>query len=313
MRKALLGMLFVVILINISLAALTQSIDSRSTWDNAYRWTGHPAKDKILAWAVELEDAVDGLDSADFQPTDITALETITWASQASTSTLTSNSGAEDLTISLAGATDSSLILQSAGTGADALSLISSAASISAVSADNITLAAADDITADTTDGGIVLTAAGAANGDISLISADDVIVTAAGAFTLSMVDVGTFQGSFLPLTITKQTVTTGSLSTADCGYVNQVAVDSQTITLPATVAGVEFTIQCTAADGAALVTVELDNSDKFIGAGLTPADGEALLLTKATQNIGDYIKVSAHTDGWIITELVGTWAEASP
>ena len=63
----------------------------------------------------------------------------------------------------------------------------------------------------------------------------------------------------------------------------------------------------------AALVTIELDNADKFIGAGLTPDDGEALLLTKATQNIGDYIKVAAHTDGWIITELVGTWAEASP
>ena len=298
---------------SLAVSAQTRSIDARSTWDNAYRWTGHPAKDWILEWAVELEDTVVALDPGSFAPTDITALETIAWAAQASTSTLTADGDAQDLTISVAGAHNSSLILSSAGTGADAVSLITTAGSIASVSADNITLAAADDITADTTDGGIVLTAAGAANGDVTLISADDVIVTASGAFTLSMVDVGTFQGSFLPATIKKQTVTTGSLSTAHCGYVNQVAVDSQTITLPATAAGVEFTVQCTAADGGAIVTMELDNADKFIGAGLTPEDGEAVVLTKITQNYGDYIKVSAHADGWIITELVGAWAEASP
>jgi len=173
---------------------------------------------------------------------------------------------------------------------------------------------AGNAINLETTNGGILLNADGVANGDITIDAADDVTITAVGKVTMNLgAEASTYQGNLLPATIKKQTVTTGSLSTADCGYVNQVAVDAQTITLPATVAGVEFTIMNTAADDASIITVELDNADKFIGAGLTPDDGEAIVLTKVGSNYGDYIKVSAHTDGWIITEMVGTWAEASP
>jgi len=228
---------------------------------------------------------------------------TMTSTAVASSWTHTSTGTADDLTISVAGATNSSLILASSGTGEDALSLLASGTSASAAS-----------ILIDTADGGIVMTADGSIKGDITIDAADDITITAVGKVTMNLgAEASTYQGNFLPATVKKQTITTSSLSTAHCGYCNQVAVDAQTITLPAAVAGVEFWIMCTAADGVALVTIELDNSDKFIGAGLTPADGEAILLTQATQNYGDYIKVSAHTDGWIITEMVGTWAEASP
>jgi hypothetical protein len=60
MKKLLVCMLFIAFLAQLCPAALTTSIDTRSTYDNAYRWTGHPAKDKILDWAQEMEDLVDG-------------------------------------------------------------------------------------------------------------------------------------------------------------------------------------------------------------------------------------------------------------
>ena len=228
---------------------------------------------------------------------------TMTSTAVASAWTHTATGTADDLTISVAGETDSSLILSSAGTGEDALSILASGTSASNMS-----------ILIDTADGGITMTADGSAKGDIVIDAADDVTITAVGKTTMNLgAEASTWQGNLLPATIVKQTVTTGSLSSADCGYVNQVAVDAQTITLPATVAGLTYTIMCTAADGVALVTIELDNNDKFVGAGFTPADGEAMTLPAETQNYGDYIKVTAHADGWIVTELVGTWAEANP
>jgi len=170
-----------------------------------------------------------------------------------------------------------------------------------------------DAINLETTDGGIMLNADGSTYGDIELNAADDVIITAAGDLALTVTGDATFQGTWLPATVKKKTITTGAVTTADCGYCLQVSADAQTITLPATVAGVEFWIMCIAADDGALLTIELDNADKFVGSGFTPADGEAMTIPKTGQNYGDYIKVSAHTDGWIITEMVGTWAEATP
>ncbi|MCK5017537.1 MAG: hypothetical protein KAS32_10760 [Candidatus Peribacteraceae bacterium] len=168
-------------------------------------------------------------------------------------------------------------------------------------------------IVLETTNGGIQLLADGSDNGDIDIDCEDDMTITAVGDLAVTLTGDGTVQGTWLPATIVKKTIVTGAVTSADCGYVLQVAVDAQTITLPATVAGLSYTIMCTAADGGALLTIELDNVDKFVGAGFAPADGEAMTIPKATQNRGDYFKVTAHVDGWIITEMVGTWAEATP
>ena len=77
--------------------------------------------------------------------------------------TLTSSEAAEDLLIRVAGATDSSLILSSTGTGTDAIHINATAGSIDIDSADNITIDAADLITITTADTG--------ADGKISLVS----------------------------------------------------------------------------------------------------------------------------------------------
>jgi len=175
------------------------------------------------------------------------------------------------------------------------------------------TVASASVIDIATTDGGITVAAGGASNGDVTITSGDDVIITATGAITVDTTVGGTYKGIWLPDSIVKKTITTGSLTSADCGYCLQVSADAQTITLPATVAGLTYWIMNIGADGDVEITIELDNADKFIGSGIAPADGEAIINTKATADCGDYIKVTSHTDGWIITEMNGTWAEATP
>jgi hypothetical protein len=121
--------------------------------------------------------------------------------------TNTANGANDDFTIELAGAQDSSLILQSAGTGGDAVSLITSAATgdIKINSGDMIDIDAADDILIDlagaagedilvtNTGGSITLTAteavsdaivlnASTALGGIDITSNEDIDITTTGA-----------------------------------------------------------------------------------------------------------------------------------
>ena len=88
--------------------------------------------------------------------------------------TITSSEAAEDLTIEQVGANDSSIIIQAAGTGADAIKLNASAGSIDIDSADNITVDAADDIsiTSTSADGLITIHSAHVA-GQAVLIDAN--------------------------------------------------------------------------------------------------------------------------------------------
>ena len=61
--------------------------------------------------------------------------------------TITSSEAGEDLTISQVGGNDSSIIIEAAGTGTDAIKLNASAGSIDVDSGDNITVNAIDDVT----------------------------------------------------------------------------------------------------------------------------------------------------------------------
>lgn len=114
-----------------------------------------------------------------------------------STITKATLAAAEDLTISLTGATNSSIILSSAGTGTDAISLIASAGGISFTTADDlsfaVTGAAGEDLLLTNTGGSIVLTAteavadaivlnASTALGGIDITSNADIDITTTGA-----------------------------------------------------------------------------------------------------------------------------------
>ena len=60
MKKLLVCIIFIAFLVQLCPAAFTTSIDTVGTYKNAYRWTGQPGADKILLWAQEVEDSIDG-------------------------------------------------------------------------------------------------------------------------------------------------------------------------------------------------------------------------------------------------------------
>lgn len=100
------------------------------------------------------------------------------------------------------------------------------------------------------------------------------------------------------------------TLVIADCGVVQLVDTDAKTVTLPATAAGLQYTIVNAGADAAVLVTISPQAADKISGAGLTPADNKDLLNTKATAKKGDYVTLLADgVDGWVVTRMAGAWA----
>lgn len=151
---------------------------------------GDGTEDTAFAWGTnELQLSSDtGVVTVNWGDLDaFTGLNTVAFdGAVANTITQTGTGAADDLTISQAtSGQDASLILQSSGTGTDALSLISSVADIKANSADNIDIDAADNITVDTADGSYTLTIAGATNGDYAMTAADTMSMIAVDTITI--------------------------------------------------------------------------------------------------------------------------------
>jgi hypothetical protein len=114
--------------------------------------------------------------------------------------TLASDGAADDLTISVTGANDSSVILNSAGTGADAIGIHATAGGIdidsastsaAAIDIDATGTVAGNAITVNTTDGGILLQTGGAANGDLTMTVGDAVAINATGTAAITSSDWG--------------------------------------------------------------------------------------------------------------------------
>lgn len=102
------------------------------------------------------------------------------------------------------------------------------------------------------------------------------------------------------------------TLDAEDNGKVLWCATDAATITLPAYTVGLDVVIVNYAADGGALLNIDLDNSDKFMGANLTGSDGGILSNTKATQLRCDYVHLRGYdADGILVVEKRGVWAVA--
>ncbi len=118
---------------------------------------------------------------------DLEGVGTIVFDAVASTVTLTSDGDADDLTISVAGATNSSLILSSSGTGTDALQLNSSVADIDINSADNITIDAADDFTLTTAGGAVAINCTGS---DMDIDCTDKSLILDSGEATTDAINI---------------------------------------------------------------------------------------------------------------------------
>lgn len=99
------------------------------------------------------------------------------------------------------------------------------------------------------------------------------------------------------------------TFDSADCGYVNKVTVDEKVITLPAAAAGLAYIIENGGADGAVAITVDPDGTETIVGADLSGGAGKQAINTKATAKKGDRIVLVATTGGWIVQEMIGTWA----
>ena len=167
--------------INIDSEASTVEIDGNS----GVNINGNAAEvDITTTGAVDINSAAFTLDASGTLSIDITG--------GASNITSTTDGAGEDFTIAVAGATDSSLILSSSGTGADALQIKSTAGGIDikstgsaagedidivAASSVNITSTenVADSIVISSSNGGIDITAAGASAGE-------DIDITATGS-----------------------------------------------------------------------------------------------------------------------------------
>ncbi len=63
--KKLMVYIFIVLMASPVFGAFTTSLDNRKTYKNSYRWTGKP-KDKLLLWAQEVEDRLDGTAAIEF-------------------------------------------------------------------------------------------------------------------------------------------------------------------------------------------------------------------------------------------------------
>jgi len=149
--------------------------------------------------------------------TDTLAIDTSTWdvstagaftgvaditgtAGAAMTVTIASDGAGDDLTLSVTGANDSSVILNSAGTGADAIGVHATAGgidldsaytSVGAIDIDATGTVAGNAITVNTSNSGIAIVAGGADNGDLTLTAGDDMTVGATGTVAITSADWG--------------------------------------------------------------------------------------------------------------------------
>lgn len=108
------------------------------------------------------------------------------------------------------------------------------------------------------------------------------------------------------------------SLTAADSGKIFLVATDALTITLPSTVAGLEYTFINSGADGNNIITVSPAAADAIHGTiilassvvELSGVDDKDVINTKATANTGDMIKlVGDGSAGWYVLASTGIWA----
>ena len=100
-----------------------------------------------------------------------------------------------------------------------------------------------------------------------------------------------------------------------DSGKIIYLGTDAKTITLIATVAGIEVTIVNCAASAAADIAVDPNAADNFLGGcGMAAGgDGKKLTNTQTTAKRGDYLRLIADgTAGWNIVGKRGTWAQES-
>ncbi len=105
----------------------------------------------------------------------------------------------------------------------------------------------------------------------------------------------------------------TKTFDAEDCGklFCVDAAGDGDALTLPAIAAGLSgLTILAVGAFGTTAVIIDPNSGDTILGPDITGADNKDLICTKATQRRGDFVTlIAGDADGYMVTELRGTWA----
>lgn len=100
------------------------------------------------------------------------------------------------------------------------------------------------------------------------------------------------------------------TVTAADSGttFVNTQGASTTVFSLPATVAGLEYTFIESNASGE--ITVRPVAADKIMGKGITAADDKDYVNTGASNAVGDLITIRGDgVDGWWVVAERGTWA----
>ena len=219
--------------------------------------------------------------------------------------TLTSGTGGEDFTVALAGSTDSSLILSSTGTGADALSLLTTggAGDIKVNSTDDLDIDAADDIAVDTADGSMTLTTAGATNGDMTFTVADNLTITVTGDISITggttTLDEINFQRNVAENTgsVTLVASQSGGVFT-NAGGNSAVGI---TYSLPTAALGLQFTFIDLGSTAGADVYIVANTADNIDG-------GTNAKAIYSTSSLGSVTLIAGTITGWSTVAGSGTW-----
>lgn len=100
------------------------------------------------------------------------------------------------------------------------------------------------------------------------------------------------------------------SVSEEDSGTLFIIDGADVVCSLPATSPGLAFFFIVRTLSTVTGFAVSPVAADQIAGKGITPADNKDIINTAATDAVGDLIGVVADaTDGWWITNLLGTWA----
>lgn len=164
------------------------------------------------------------------------------------------------------------------------------------------------------TTAGVDATGRGSAKGALLLDTTNGVYYVNAGTATapswvqLPTLDANGALANKMPVLTESADYT---LTAADSGALVIVTGVDKVLTLPATVAGLVYTIVLAAAGLSAGtgLSISPNSVDKITGNGFTPADDKDAVLAGSGDRAGDAITlVGDGVDGWYITAITGTW-----
>jgi hypothetical protein len=182
--------------------------------------------------------------------------------------TITSGTGGEDILLTQTGGNDSGIIITTAGTGSDAISLQMDGTG--------------GGLDVDTDDGAISIVADGAANGDITVDSEDDMALTAAGDLTVTVTGTTT-----LPTSILRTT----SVELTNSDIKNLRGTPKELVAAPGAGALIEFISAILILDyGSDVLTESADNMAMEYDGGSAATASEAIEATNFIDQGADTI-----------------------